>query len=257
MQNLQPLKALIVDDMESNIEEIEAKLAENCPHVTVIGKARNGKQAVQGIHQLSPDVVFLDVQMPDMTGFEVLEMLGLPPKAAIIFCTVYDHFACQAFRYSAVDFLTKPIDIKNLVEAVERAEREVKIKNDEAKAEQYKLMFSYLKSDMPVHKKLSVTTQTEILLIELDHIIYIKAVGSYAEIHTTSSPKPIISSRPLKYYRDLLTYSPFFDAQRSFLINVNYITSIVTNELYVIMSNKHQASISALKINSLKAMISI
>jgi two-component system LytT family response regulator len=256
------ITAIIVDDISGNIENINEKLYKYCPHIKVVATAKNGKEALMAIRQHDPEIVFLDIEMPDMTGFEVLEILGLPPKQSIIFCTAHDSYAMAAFRYSAIDFLIKPLEPKLLQEAIRRAEQSLKQRDEKSQLEQYRIMFDVLQQDKQAQKQLpkriAVNTHSEMILIEPTDVVYFEADGSYTNIFLENVKNPVISSKPLKHYRDLVYKgSIFFDSHRSFIVNIEYIKRINRQDRLAIMSNDKKILIAEAKLKELSQQLNV
>ncbi len=262
MSSIGYLKALIVDDIPANIEDISENLELYCPHVQVVATANNGKSGILAIREHNPEVIFLDIEMPDMTGFKMLEILGLPPKQSIIFCTAHDSYAMTAFRYSAIDFLVKPLDPQYLKEAVKRAEQDLKTRNEKEQLEQYRIMFEVLNQEKQTHrelpKRIAINTQSDTILIPVSKIIYFEADGAYTKIYLEGNAKSIISSRSLKHYRDLVFEgSIFFEPHRSYIINTEYIKTINRADRLATMTNDKQVGIAEIKLNDLYKKLNI
>lgn len=256
------ITAIIVDDISGNIENIKEKLDKYCPHIKVVATAKNGKEALLAIGRHSPEIIFLDIEMPDMTGFEVLEILGLPPKQSVIFCTAHDSYAMAAFRYSAIDFLIKPLEPKLLREAVQRAELNLRQRDEKAQLEQYRIMYDVLQQEKELQKQLpkriAINTQSETILIEPTNVLYFEANGSYTNIHLDGVKNPIISSKPLKHYRDLVfDGSIFADSHRSYIVNMYHIKSVNKHDYLATMSNDKKILIAEAKLNHLSKQLKV
>jgi two-component system, LytTR family, response regulator len=211
------LRALIIDD-EAHIRDTLVNMLEmNCPEVCVVGQAPGVTSGIAAIAEHHPDLVFLDIQMKDGTGFDLLkEMPAIDYK--VIFVTAFDHYAIQAFRFSAVDYLLKPVDPERLKEAVTRAGELVQ----EQFNRQMKVLEENLGSDGTRNKKIILRTNESIHLLPVKDIICCGSDSSYTTFHTLDGEK-IIVSRTLKEYEEMLTECGFYRVHKSYLINLAHI----------------------------------
>jgi two-component system LytT family response regulator len=204
---------LIVDDEEQSCDLIENLLHDHFPYVG-IDKAFDVNSAINKIKARTPNLIFLDVQMRGETGFDLLDKVDV--SSIVIFTTAYSEFAIKAFRYSATDYLLKPIDATEFSHAVSKAFE--KIKNNIDSREQ----LSFLKEFKSVSKnpdKIAVPTADGFLFISINDIVYCHALGNYTEFHLTRDQK-FLSSYTLGYYSEILEHHRFFRVHRSFLVNL-------------------------------------
>jgi two-component system LytT family response regulator len=211
------LRTLIIDDEAHMRDSLTKLLTKRCPQVQVIGEAFNVASGLSAIHNLHPDLVLLDIQMPDGTGFDLLNTLP-SIDFRIIFVTAYDQYAIQAIKFSAVDYLLKPVNPEELEEAV--------IKADQIVQKQFGLQMKALEENLKAvpkqKKKLILKTTENIHLVDLQDIISCESSDSYTIVHTTTGDR-IMVSKTLKEYDELLADCGFFRVHKSFLINVAHI----------------------------------
>jgi two-component system LytT family response regulator len=208
---------LIVDDELQSRSLIKKLLAVHFPNI-ISDEAETVSNAVEKIQQISPKLVFLDVQMRGETGFDLLDKIG-KSGFEIIFTTAHSEFALKAFRYSALDYLMKPIDANEFKSAVEKAIQ--RIKNQESQAKQIEFL-KELRSNQKTPNKLTVPTAEGFLFLGIADILYCHAVGNYTEFYLANHHK-ILSSYTLGYYNEILNSHNFFRVHRSYLVNLAHI----------------------------------
>lgn len=212
------MKALIVDDEAKARRILETLLKEYFPQITLLESAVNVPEALRAIHQHQPHLVFLDIEMPGYTGFQLLELIG-KPSFEVIFTTAYADYALQAFEVSAVDYLLKPIRIPKLQQAVEKAIQRISTAvSSEANivALQQNLQSSHL-------QKLAVPVADGLLFVDTNDLILLEAEGAYTRLHLLNQP-PVLISKMIKDFEVVLEQHPdFFRCHRSYLINMNHV----------------------------------
>jgi len=211
------LRVLIVDDEPQSRSLIRKLLSVHFPGL-VAEEAETVNDSVEKIRQFSPGLVFLDVQMRGETGFDLLDNVKTP-DFEIIFTTAHSEFALKAFRYSALDYLMKPIDADEFRVAVEKAL--VRIKNQHTPGEQISFL-KELRLQQKPPDKLTLPTPEGFFLINIGDILYCHAAGNYTEFHLADRQK-IVSSYTLGYYEEILTNHRFFRSHRSYLVNLTHI----------------------------------
>ncbi|HET9825687.1 MAG TPA: LytTR family DNA-binding domain-containing protein [Chitinophagaceae bacterium] len=211
------VKVLIVDDEPQSRSLIRKLLSLHFPQM-IIEEAENVSSAINKIHQTNFTLVFLDVQMRAETGFDLLDKIGAE-DIGVIFTTAHSEFALKAFRYSALDYLMKPIDSEEFKTSVERAL--LTLHNRTTYLQQLQLL-KELKSTNKLPSKLTVPTTEGFLFIVINDILYCRAVGNYTEFVLCDHQK-ILSSYTLGYYAELLQPHHFFRVHRSYLINLSYV----------------------------------
>ncbi len=228
------LRAVVIDDVEeirkANIDIIKSY----CPNVFIIGEAYSVESGVKLIKQISPDLVFLDIEMLDGTGFDLLQKLK-PLSFKVIFVTGFEDFAIRAFRFSAIDYLLKPLDPIELIEAVKKAEDS---SNKEIFEMKLNNMFANLERPKSL-QKLLLKTSDKIHSINIQDIVHCEADRNYTTFHFISAPKLLVSTG-LKEYEAILVPFDFFRAHQSHLINMAYFDCYVKSDggNRIIMKNK-------------------
>ena len=211
-------RVLIVDDELQSRSLVRKLLLDNFPAL-IIEEAESVNSAIEKINHFMPGLVFLDVQMRGETGFDLLDKIG-KVHFGIIFTTAHSEFAVKAFRYSAMDYLMKPIDAEEFNSAVEKALQ--RIKRDHPSQPEQVDYLRQLKKEQKIPEKLTIPTPEGFLFVSISDILYCHAIGNYTEFHLIGNRK-LLSSYTLGYYDDLLTDQNFFRIHRSYLINLKHI----------------------------------
>jgi len=228
------LRAVIIDDIEAIRKKNTAIIKASCPNVTVIGQAESVESGVKLIQQLSPDLVFLDVEMPDGTGFDLLQKLK-PIQFKVIFITGYEDFAIRAFRFSAIDYLLKPLNADELVEAVKKASDS--LGNDVV---EMKLNNLFANLERPKNlQKLVLKTADKIYSVNIQDVVNCESDKNYTTFNFINAPKLIVSTN-LKEYETLLAPYNFFRTHQSHLINMAYFDHFIKTDggNTIVMKNK-------------------
>lgn len=232
------LKTIIIDDEAKARRILESFITEYCPQLQIAGIAEDVVQGVKLIQKQKPDIVFLDIEMPGFNGFQLLEFFD-EISFEIIFVTAYSEFALKAFQVSAVDYLLKPVQIDQLIKAVEKAE---KIRGNSLIKERLETLKANLEEQKI--KKIVVPVSEGNLFIDLNEITHLKAEGSYVNIFLKDGNK-ILVSRNIKDYETQLTGEEgFFRTHRSFLVNVRYIKSVATDYTEAELINNQTVAIA-------------
>ena len=218
------IRAIIIDDEKHCIQTLEIELQRAWPDLKVIDHARNGKEGIDKIREHQPDLVFLDIEMPLMNGFEMLEQIG-QIDFKVIFTTAYDQFAIKAFKFSAVDYLLKPVDREELKNAIARAMKQNE--NNVAQPQQ----FRHARQQMMGQDEFTtiyLPTAEGVEFVKVTDIIHCEADSSYSIVHLED--RKIVISKPLKYLESLLSEHPFIRCHQSFLVNRAFIKRYVRSE---------------------------
>jgi two-component system LytT family response regulator len=221
---MEKLRAVLIDDELSSLQNLEQKLIEFCPDVEVVAKAQQPEEALLLIRQHKPDVIFLDIEMPRMSGFRMLEELG-DFDFDIIFTTAYNHYAVDAIRISAFDYLTKPIAIKDLQNAVERLTKHRMGKTKE----KIDVLKSNLASSKSQEEKIAIPTSEGLEFIVIKTIMHIESSSNYSRIFLTDG-KSLLVTKLLKDFEDLLLPYNFYRVHNSHLINLVYIKKYIRGD---------------------------
>lgn len=220
------MKILIVDD-ENLARELTREMLKNENDIEMIGEAKNGCEAVEFIRAEAPDVVFLDIQMPDMDGFEVLESLSVKELLripAIIFVTAYDQYALQAFEYHALDYLLKPFDRERFAAALNRAREVVRQREDGQQQQQIIKMLEQLKDPPDYLEWLTVKKNERILMLRADDIHYIEAQGNYVQLKFENTSH--LLREKMDSLEAQLNPKTFVRVHRSTIVNANRIKEL-------------------------------
>lgn len=224
------IKTIIIDDEQHCIDAI-LKLTSNFHNMfKIIGTFTNVDSAVAATPDLDPDLVFLDIEIKNKTGFNYLEELG-SINFNVVFTTAYDKYAVKAFKFSALSYLLKPIDIDEFKEVVNKIEKEEFSKSLEKKMAA--LMHNFIVRDQ--EKRIIINSNNDCTVIEVSDILYCKSTINYTDIYTINKER-ITSTKTLKYYDDLLSDSNFYRIDQSFLINIKYVKKYTKGKpAYVIL----------------------
>ena len=227
------IKAIIIDDEVHCLKALSMLLEEHCPDVQLLEKCASARKGLEAIEKLQPELVFLDIEMPVMNGFELLEQLTEIPFA-IIFTTSYDQYAIKAFRFSALDYLLKPIDPSELVSAV----RKVKEQHHYPIVEQFQILLKQIKGKTTGLNKIAVPTSEGFELIPADEVIYFEASDNYTHLFRKNKSK-VVARRTLKEMEEQLQdFSFFIRVHHSYLVNLNEVTKYVRGEGgYLVMND--------------------
>jgi len=216
--------AIIIDDEAKGRLALREKLSTYCPQVQVLAEASNGKDALLLIALHQPKLIFLDIEMPHMNGFEMLN--ALPEKNfQVIFTTAYDQYAIRAIKYAAFDYLLKPIDIEELKNAVEKITSN---KNHQTK-KQAELLQENMQHPKKQLNKLAIPTLDGLLFFDIKDIIHLEANSNYTFINLLGKTK-ITASKTLKEFEELLPGDIFFRTHHSHVINLNYIKRYIKGD---------------------------
>lgn len=226
------LKAIIIDDEQDSVKLLQLQLKMYCPQVQVAASCISAEDGLQKIISLSPSLVFLDIEMPVMNGFQLLEKLR-EINFSLVFVTAYDQFAVKAFRFSALDYLLKPIDGKDLKAAVQKAENKVW-----PQSQQLHLLKDQLYgTDKKLPAKIALPYQNGVIFTEIKNLLYCESDNNYTRVHTVDGGQHTIS-KTLGDIQQLLEERNFLRIHRQYLVNLDHIKKYVRGEgNYVILSN--------------------
>lgn len=241
-------KAIIIDDEINSCEMLEWQLKEFCPDVEIVGVFSLPEIALVEIPKRKPELVFLDIEMPRMNGFELLTKIG-NINFEIIFTTAYDQYAIKAMKYSAIDYLLKPIENEELKNAVEKVKR----KNSKTSAEQISFLLEQLEVLKSKKKlqRIAISTAESFTFLDLDEIICCESDSNYTYVHLVNKEK-ILISKTLKLIEDILDKDYFLRVSQSFLINLSHVKKFVREDGgYLLMSNGMAVTVSRNKKDDL------
>lgn len=241
------IKAILVDDDVNLREGMKALLALYAPDINIIGEADSVASGVKIVTKLNPQVIFLDIQMHDGTGFDMLEKIAdLNGKVTshVVFITAYEHYAIKAFRFSALDFLLKPVGPDELENVVEKIRNVLEKDNDYSHID---LLLENIRKKANNFQRIALSNSDGIHLIDISDIIRCESDNNYTKFYINDR-KPILISKTLKEYDEMLNEYDFVRIHQSHLINMAYIKSYVKKDNgYVIMSDDSQLPVSQRK----------
>jgi two-component system LytT family response regulator len=241
------MKTLIIEDEQKSRDMLATLIKKNFPQLTIVGLAKNVAEGVEFINTLSPDLVFLDISMPDGTGFDVLEKTqGL--KFDIIFTTATDKHALKAIKYSACDYLLKPIDVDELKPTVDKLiEKHASKTSTMPSMENLQFLIQNLKRADDNYSKITLPTGNAYEIVNIKDIIRCEADGSYTNFILIGGKKLMVSAS-MKHYEDLLPANDFIRIHHHHLININHVVRFLkVDGGYAIMSDNSQLEISRRK----------
>src|ERR1043166_8278529 len=236
------IRSIIIDDEQHCVKALLSDLHQHCPSIEVLENCYSAKEGIMATKKLNPDLVFLDVEMPWMNGFEMLEVLG-DVNFSIIFTTAHDEFAAKAFRICAVDYLLKPIDANDLKVAVLKVER----KMEEGSSLNHITNLLRNIRQPSAEQKIALPQREGYEFVEVASIIYCHAEGAYTKVFIQDK-KAMLISRTLGDVEELLPPEMFQRIHHSTLINISFISQFLrTDGGYVILKNGEKLSVSKAK----------
>jgi len=237
------IRCVLIDDENNSLEMMEWLLTTYCPQVKIEAMCNSASKGIEAINEYKPDLVFLDIEMPHMNGFDMLEQFD-KLFFDVVFCTAYDQFAIKAFRYSALNYLLKPVDPEDLKETIRRSEE----KKSGPTKEQIELLFQTIRTTpKQAVQRIALTTGDGMIFVPTKDILYCQAESNYTSVALVGGKK-ILVSKVLKEIDDALSGPDFFRIHNSYLINLNHIKKYVRGEGgYIIMEDGANVSISRSK----------
>jgi two-component system, LytTR family, response regulator len=233
------LKAIIVDDEKPSREALSNYINEYCPGVEIVAECKSAKAAYKSIMEYQPQLVFLDIEMPRGNGFDLLKMFKTIPFK-VIFVTAFSEYAIQAFRFSATDYLMKPVKVGELIEAVDKVKLELNTMDS------FQNIITLLENfDSPAGetKKLVIPDLKGFSVIRISEIVYCEADGYCTTFHLAGNSK-ISSSKNLKYYEELLPAKQFMRVHHSYIINIQHVIGY-THQGEILLSGNQSCPLSA------------
>lgn len=245
------IKAIIVDDEVSCTDILRWQLETYCKQVDIIGEYNSSREALLHIREQRPDLVFLDIEMPGMNAFEMLNQLR-PINFDIIFITAYNQFALQAFRENAIDYLLKPIERQELVTAVDK----VLHKHNTDSGEKMEALLKLFQDQMNNNKKIALPTGDGISFINVDQIVRCESDSNYTYIFLAGGEK-ITITKTLKQVEESLEAYPFYRVHQSHLVNLNHVVKYAKDGGgYLIMSDKTTITVARQRKDGLMELFS-
>jgi two-component system, LytTR family, response regulator len=249
------ITAILIDDDQNLRSGMKQLLSRYAPEFKIIGEADSVANGVEVIDQLQPQVVFLDIQMNDGTGFDILEQLALKNgkiTSHIVFITAHEQYAIKAFRFSALDFLLKPVDPDELQKVIEKI-KNIVVKNDDYA--HIDLLLENIRKKVDNFKRIALSNSHGMHLFEVSDIIRCESEDNYTKFYIKNN-KPILISKTLKEYEELLTDHGFVRIHQSHLINLAFLKSYIKKDGgYVVMADNSNLPISQRKREQLQELL--
>lgn len=246
------MKGIIVDDEARSRRTLKALCEEYCSNLEIVGMADSVSEAKILLKKETPDLVFLDIRMPLESGFELLKYYGNDVPFEVIFTTAYDEYAKEAFQFAAVDYLLKPIEINELIKAVQKAQKLQGYIDPMRK-------FEFLKELLAAQKieKIALTTAEGFTYVRFDEIIRCEAQSNYTQVVMTDNSSTLIT-KTLKHYEDLLLEKDFFRVHKSHLVNLHAVRRFIRSKKgsMIEMKDGAQIEVSARKKEALLERLS-
>lgn len=238
------IKTILVDDEPRGLASLQKLLQINCADVDVIACCTSAEEAKLKIEQLQPELVFLDIAMPVKNGFDLLKEIE-DPRFEVIFVTAHNQFMIEAFHFSAIDYLLKPVDDDLLAAAVARAKKALDEKKNGKNIET--LIYNLQQKNSPYNMKLCIPSLKGFQVVELNDILYAESSGNYTNFYFNNIQR-ICTSKPLHEYEVLLADSGFIRVHKSFIINLVHVKEYVRGEGgTVILSDGKEVEVSRRK----------
>ncbi|MFZ1705345.1 MAG: LytTR family DNA-binding domain-containing protein [Saprospiraceae bacterium] len=245
------INAILIDDELPCIESLELDLLKYCIDINIIGKYISPKDGMNAIKKLKPDLVFLDIEMPWMNGFEMLELLQ-PINFDVIFVTAYDSYAVNAFKVNAIDYLMKPIDHEDLTKAVSKIKNKKESSGENIDRIQHMLEHYF---QLKNSRKVILAEKDKQNFVEPGRIAYIQAESNYSKVFFDSG-QPLLLSSTLKSIEDKLEGHGFARVHNSYLVNMDKVVQYVKSDGgYLVLSDNSIIPISRSKRNFLKSIL--
>lgn len=247
------IKAVIIDDEQHSIDTLKWKLENYCPDIVIEAAFDNPSDGVAYLKNNPPDLLFLDIEMPMLNGFDVLEELGRDLAFDIIFTTAYDNFGIQAVKFSALDYLLKPVQNKELKEAIDK---HLKKTRHRIPAEQLDVLLSNVNAEKKGKVgKIALASKESIEFVDAEEIICCEANSNYTNVYMAEGRKRVIS-KTLKEFEDMLVPYHFFRPHNSFLVSLKRVKEFIRGDGgYLVMENKMKIPVSKTKREELMDLL--
>lgn len=248
------IKAILIDDDHHLRTGLKALLERYTDDIAIIGEAESVKTGIEAVQKYKPQVIFLDIHLSDGTGFDMLEKLATLGriKAHIVFITAHEQYAVKAFKFSALDFILKPVDFEELQHTIAKIKEVV---NQNSSFEHIDLLLENIRKKVDNFRRIALSTSDGIHLFDVADIIRCEAKVNYTQFYIKNH-KPVLISRTLKEYEEILSEHGFERVHQSHLINLSYLKSYIRSDGgYVIMSDNSTIPIAQSKKDKLQELI--
>ncbi|GAA4457398.1 LytTR family DNA-binding domain-containing protein [Rurimicrobium arvi] len=240
---MKPINTIIVDDEADSIELLQIQLKKHCPQVHVLATFNDPLTAMAQMGSFEPDLIFSDIEMPRMTGLELMQR-ARPAGAQVVFVTAFNEYAVKAFRANALDFLTKPVQESELIEVVNKVQSNLRQQLSE-RLESAKNSFQNRTID-----RIAIATQQDVSFIRLADIVMAEAKNSYAEL-LLQTGKKVLMSKSLKDLEDITDPDKFIRIHRQYLVNIDYVRSFNRQESTVLLKDNIEIPVARAKRDEL------
>jgi len=244
------IKAIIVDDELTAIRSLKWEIDNFCSGIEVTDSFTNPIEAISAINYIKPDCVFLDIEMPEMDGFQLLKKLQFR-NFDLIITTAYDSYALKAFKESAIDYLLKPVDTDDLIKSIS------KIKINKSKNILGKELYKIIENISPKSSfnKISLPLSGKTIFVNPNEILYCKSDGNYTEIYFDTNKKEVLSKK-LKDVERIINNSLFYRVHNSYLVNINHVREFIRSDgQYLVLENGSTIPVSRSKRNTLLQLL--
>ena len=248
------IKAVIIDDEKDSIDTLRWKLENYCPDVSVSAAFEKPAEGVSYLKKNTVDLLFLDIEMPMLTGFDVLEELGREIPFDIIFITAYDNFGIQAVKFSALDYLLKPVQNKELKEAIDKHLKKI---HQKIPSEQIDVLLNNVQAERKGKRgRIALASKESIEFVDPHEIVVCEANSNYTNVYLAEGRKRVIS-KTLKEFEDMLVQFDFFRPHNSHLVNLSRVKEFIRGDGgYLVMENKMKIPVSKNKREELLGLLS-
>lgn len=247
------IRSIIIDDEPNNIENLQAIITTYCSEIEVVGTAFNAAEGIIEINAQQPDLVFLDIQMPEASGFDLLKTFT-SIDFEIIFITAFDQYGIQAIKFSALDYLLKPINITEFKHAVNKAKEKIILKKRNHSIDN---LLNYIKVGQHESPKIALPMLHEIIYVRINTIVRCEADNNYTKFFLDSSEE-IFVSKPLKEYAELLESHGFARTHQSHLVNLDFVKSYLKEDGgMLLLTNQAKIPISRQKRDKIRADLNV
>ncbi len=236
------IRTVIIDDEPDSVQLMRLNIENHFPQLEIVGTFNSSVKASEQIAALQPDLLFLDIEMPLINGFDLLEKI-MPVEFSVVFVTAYNDFAIKAFRFNALDYLVKPVNIEDLREVVKKVEKRHHFQTDQL----HVLQQQFKKGSIT---KIAIPSQTGVTFIDLKDIVFVEAKSNYSELVLVDKRK-ILISKTLKDIQYVLEQQQFLRIHRQYIINLNEVKHFNRNESLLTMTTNDVLPVSRLQKDKL------
>lgn len=248
------LKAVLIDDEKSSLQSLTFELNAYCPDVEVVAAFKDPKEGLFHIKSMPPDILFLDIEMPGMNGFDLLQELPAI-DFVVIFVTAYDQFAIRAFEFNALDYLLKPVRKEKLIQAVKKVADQQQQRLDKSGLEA--LMQNIRLQMRGGIEQIALPTSDGFSMVHINDIAYLQADSNYTWVFLVSQKKYLIA-KTLKDMEEMLRFPQYFRAHKSYLVNLNHVEKYVRGQGgYLVMKDSIQIPVARVQKTELMKMLKI